>query len=212
MPNILLISPHQLMINSLESLLATQTSYDVYSQTIEQSTATHAHSIQEEIDLIMLDAQHQDAHDIALIHQLRRRYTAPKILILANAFDASHVRKLLANGINGYILKDSSSRDLFHVMTQIFKNEEYYDERVKNLLLKSYQPRGQKFKTYTPLTKREKEVVKYIAEGFNIHEIADQMIVSKSTIESHRKNVYIKLGLNKTALLVRYALDQGIIE
>ena len=59
---------------------------------------------------------------------------------------------------------------------------------------------------------KRKEVVKYIAEGLNTQEIAEKMFVSKSTIESHRKNIYIKLGVNKTALLVRYAVDNGIVE
>ena len=209
--NILLISPYQLTIESFQSLFLNQHSYTIFSQLVKDEKSTNLRC-KEKVDIVLVDTDYQVFNGVVLIDRLKKQYEEAKIILLANEFNAHHVRKLLAKGINGYLLKDRSSTNLFEAISKIIGGEEYYDDRLKNLLLQSYQPNKKKTATRNSLTKREKEVVKYIANGCNIKEIAEKMFVSKSTVESHKKNVYIKLGVNKTALLVRYALNQGIID
>ena len=73
-------------------------------------------------------------------------------------------------------------------------------------------PQKTKYQTAAALTKREKEVIKLIAEGMSTSEIATTLFLSSLTIETHRKNIFTKLGINKVASLVRYAIDEGLVD
>jgi DNA-binding NarL/FixJ family response regulator len=126
--------------------------------------------------------------------------------------EQKHIKDMLKIGVDGYILKDSGKEEFLSAIDALMNDETYFDKRVSAVIMNSFQPQKKPQNTYTPLTDREKEIVKLVAEGKSTAEIASLIHLSSLTVETHRKNIYTKLGMNKIAGLVKYALEEGLIE
>lgn len=128
----------------------------------------------------------------------------PEIKIIAfTMFDQdAAVSQMLKAGAKGYILKNSSLKELLFAMRQVHKGETYYDP---NITLESS---GETSKTKGVLTKRQQEILKLIAKGKTNQEIAEQLFIGKTTVETHRKNMIRKLNLHGAGELLRYALEK----
>jgi DNA-binding NarL/FixJ family response regulator len=143
---------------------------------------------------------------------LKKEHPTIKILVLTMYAEQKHIKDMLKIGVDGYILKDSGKEEFLSATDALMNNETYFDKRVTAVIMNSFQPQKKQQNTYTPLTDREKEIVKLVAEGKSTAEIASLIHLSSLTVETHRKNIYTKLGMNKIAGLVKYALEEGLIE
>lgn len=128
----------------------------------------------------------------------------PEIKIIAfTMFDQdAAVSQMLKAGAKGYILKNSSLKELLFAMRQVHKGETYYDP---NITLESS---GETSKTKGVLTRRQQEILKLIAKGKTNQEIAERLFIGKTTVETHRKNMIRKLSLHGAGELLRYALEK----
>ena len=115
-------------------------------------------------------------------------------------------------GVNGYLLKDSGKDQFLEAIHTVMNGEKYFDQRVTEVIMNSLQPPKKHSTILTPLSPREKEIVRLIAKGDNTMEMAEKLHLSQLTIETHRKNIYTKLGMNKIASLVHYAINEGLFE
>lgn len=128
----------------------------------------------------------------------------PEIKIIAfTMFDQdAAVSQMLKAGAKGYILKNSSLKELLFAIRQVHKGEIYYDPNI------TIESSGETSKTKGVLTKRQQEILKLIGRGKTNQEIGDQLFIGKTTMETHRKNMIRKLDLHGAGELLRYALDK----
>lgn len=112
----------------------------------------------------------------------------------------------------GYVLKNAGQETLLAAIDAVMKGAEYIDDVIKNLLIRE-NVTGQRRSIYEiPLTRRESEVLKLIAQEMTNQEIADKLYLSLRTVETHRYNLVQKLGARNTAALVKEAIKRGLVD
>ncbi|MEM9362043.1 MAG: response regulator transcription factor [Bacteroidota bacterium] len=111
------------------------------------------------------------------------------------------VKQMMAAGAHGYILKNSSLEVVLEAIRTVSSGKTYYDKKI-------HQPNADKNSTKSVLSSREREILQLIAKGRTSHQIADELFIGKSTVDTHRKNMIRKLGLSGAGELLRYAVEK----
>jgi len=111
------------------------------------------------------------------------------------------VQQMLAVGAHGYILKNSSLNVVLEAIRTVYDNKTFYDKKI-------HIPDGEKNSTKSVLSAREREILQLISNGHTSHQIADELFIGKSTVDTHRKNMIRKLGLSGAGELLRYAVEK----
>ena len=165
-------------------------------------------------DLLILDISMPNLRGIEAAAEIRRLYPEVKILVLTMHKDTEFLREAMAAGADGYLLKENADSELFSAIAKIRASKKYISpsltEEVVEEWSKIHRGEGDPIER-EPLTTREREVLKLIAEGKSSREIGDLLYISVRTVERHRSNVMNKLNLRKTADLVKYALKKGYL-
>jgi DNA-binding NarL/FixJ family response regulator len=120
----------------------------------------------------------------------------------------------LKAGASGYVLKTAANRDLIEACRAAMRGEPFLYPAAVQALIRDYLDRARRGETAPedPLTRRELEIVKLIAEGHTSEEIAEMLFISKKTVDRHRANVLEKLGMRNRVELTRYAIRRGLVE
>jgi len=153
-------------------------------------------------NLIITDIRMPVMDGIEATREILKKQPEIKIIAFTMFDQDAAVSQMLKAGAKGYILKNSSLKELLFAIRQVHKGETYYDA---NITLRSS---GEISKTKGILTKRQQEILKLIAKGKTNQEIAEQLFIGKTTVETHRKNMIRKLDLHGAGELLRYALDK----
>lgn len=158
----------------------------------------------EKPDIIFLDINLPDASGLDLCKSIKEKNPSQKILALTTFNERSVVLKMMENGADGYILKNSESDEILEAVKEINAGNKFLAVEVEEILKK-------KNEEEMILTRREKEVLNLIAEGLTNQEIAEKLFISPLTVDSHRKNLITKLGARNTASLIKLAVEKGLI-
>jgi DNA-binding NarL/FixJ family response regulator len=133
-------------------------------------------------------------------------------LALTSHVEKVVVRRVLKAGVDGYMLKDNSNKKkLLEVIQTIMRGNFYYDPEIADLI-KGNSKQASKQRQKVALTKREKEITRLIAQGKNSNEIANTLVISPKTVAVHRRNIFAKLNIKKTAALIAYAYENGLMD
>jgi len=158
-------------------------------------------------DVILMDINLPDMSGIDLCAEIKSRYPAVMVLALSSFREESYIKKMIGNGASGYVLKNAGISELLEGIHEVSQGKTYLSfdagkslRREKDLLT-----------TIPVVTRREREVLMLIAEGYKNPEIANKLFISLATADSHRKNLLAKLKVRNTALLIRYAIEQQLI-
>ncbi|MGC1516167.1 MAG: response regulator transcription factor, partial [Maribacter sp.] len=130
--------------------------------------------------------------------------------VVSMLHDSKSVQTLTKDNVDGYIPKNAEKDELLLAIETILKGEKYFSQSIKDVYLKGMFSNEQSIEE--SLSKREKEVLTLIAQEFTTQEIADQLFLSKHTIESYRKNLISKLDVRNLAGLTKYAIKLGLTE
>lgn len=201
---------HQIIIDGIKALLQNETQYQIIAEATNGKILIEK-AIPQQPDLVLLDIGMPVMDGITTAREIRKNHPHIKILILTTYTDPKHIKEMLKIGVDGYMLKDSGKDNFINAIQSIIQGNTYYDSRITEIMMNSFNKKKATHKTPTPLTQREKQVIQLIAEGMNTKQIATTLFLSLLTVETHRKNIYTKLGLNKVATLVRYAVEEGIV-
>ena len=138
-----------------------------------------------------------------------------KVIMLTIHDEPQFVFKSLEAGAKGYLVKEAPLGELMNAIKAVMKGETYLSSNFPPGVLESYVKmvrRGKKADEFSQLTRREREILQYIAEGFTSPEIAKTLFISRKTVENHRANIMEKLDIHETAGLVRYAIKIKLVE
>lgn len=157
-------------------------------------------------DIVLLDINLPDINGIDLCKTLKTDYPDIKILAISSFGQRSYILRMMENGALGYVLKNSSEDEIIAAIRDVVAGQKHIGFEVNEILYPS-----KKTDDSPLLTRREAEVLKMIADGFTNQEIADKIFVSPLTVDSHRKNLIMKLNARNTAELIKIAFCKGLI-
>jgi DNA-binding NarL/FixJ family response regulator len=167
-----------------------------------------------DVDLAILDIAMPKLTGLQAVREIARRRPDLPILLLSMHASEQYFFQAVAAGAAGYVLKQQADRDLIQACRAVLRGEPFIYPPALGALMRRYleQVKRGDHPGRGPLTQRENEVVKLIAEGHNTQEIADLLTISAKTVERHRTNILGKLGMRDRVGVTRYAIRTGLIE
>jgi len=148
-------------------------------------------------DLIISDIELPRENTFAFLESLRNKVQSLPILVVSMHKKNSVIRKCKEIGVKGYLLKDEDEQ-LQKAIETIINGGEYYSEAIQDFCKKTKS-------TFIKISKREEQIIKLIARGLNNNEIAKQLYLSVETVKTHKKNIKLKISVNNTAEIIKYA-------
>ncbi|HEY8956369.1 response regulator transcription factor [Chitinophaga sp.] len=202
---------HLLVISGIKAMLAPFPQISVVYES-NRAGALMAALPAVQPDVLLLDIQMPEIDGISLCRQVKKEHPHIKVIALSSFMDSHYIKQMLRNGAAGYLLKGTDPETLLRAIEEVYAGEQFLDEVIKHQLLNEVIT-GRKRSSYEiPLTRREKEILKLIAEEYSNQEIADLLFISLRTVETHRLNLTQKLAVKNTAGLVKEAMKRGIVE
>ncbi len=210
---VLLAEDHVIVREGLRSILSTNPSIEVVGEAINGKEAVQK-TIELTPDIVLMDISMPDMNGLEATRQIKRSNPDVRILALTMHEADEYFYEMLQAGASGYFVKGGSTADLISALQALMQGDVYISPIMAKKLLKDYLKRAKNepdSESYTGLTTREKEILKYVAEGRNNNQIAEELYLSPSTVQTHRSNIMAKLGLHSRTELVKYALRHGLI-
>jgi DNA-binding NarL/FixJ family response regulator len=210
---VLLADDHALVRSGLRAVLDSEGDIEVVAEASDGVEAVEK-MLDQEIDLAILDVSMPRLTGLQATAELRRRGLGPRVLILSVHDNERYFFEALRVGAAGYVLKSAANRDLVDACRAAMRGEPFMYPKAVTALIREYLDqarRGESIPT-DPLTARESQVVKLIAEGYTSDEIAGELCISRKTVDRHRANTLDKLGMRNAAELTRYAIRRGLLE
>jgi DNA-binding NarL/FixJ family response regulator len=210
---VLLADDHEMVREGLKVLLDAQPDIDVVAEAGDGAEAVRL-ALTGDVDLAVLDVAMPRMTGLQAVAELQRRRPELRVLILSMYDNEQYFFEALKAGASGYVLKSAAKRDLVEAIRAAMRGEPFFYPAAVTALIRDYLERARSGEATPedPLTPREQEVVKLIAEGHTSEEIAQALVISKKTVERHRANILEKLGMRNRVELTRYAIRRGLVE
>jgi two-component system response regulator NreC len=207
---ILLVDDHRVVRAGLRMLLEAETGLEVVDEAGDLRDAVFK-ARRHTPDLIVLDVMLPDGDGVESIGQLQAEAPLAKVLILSMEDSGHHDRRAFGNGANGYVLKDAAEDELVSAIREVAAGGRYLHPALGARMVQA-QIEEQERAASDPLSDREREVLRLLAEGHTNQQIAAQLYISVRTAETHRAHIMQKLGFTTRSELVRHAIDQGMLD
>jgi DNA-binding NarL/FixJ family response regulator len=171
-------------------------------------------ALDDHIDLAIVDISMPRMTGLQAIREIQRRRPGMRTLVLSMHENEQYLYEALKSGASGYVLKTVADRDLVEACRAAMRGEAFLYPGAKTALIRDYlaQAHAQEPIREDPLTAREREIVKLIAEGYSTRQIAESLVISDKTVDRHRNNILVKLGMHDRVELTRYAIRRGLVE
>ena len=210
---VLLADDHAVVRSGLRAVLDAEPDIEVVAEA-EDGLEAIEKTLANEVDLAILDVSMPRLTGLQATAELRRHRREVRVLILSVHDHERYLFEALKAGASGYVLKSSANRDLIGACRAAMRGESFLYPNAVTTLVREYleQARRGEAAPEDPLTPRELQVVKLIAEGHSSDQIAEELVISRKTVDHHRANILGKLGMRNVADLTRYAIRRGLIE
>jgi len=201
---------HPLMAEGIRNVLngndkiRLMASWRLAQETLEDETL-------HQIDVLFLDINLPDMNGIELCKILLEKYNQLRVIAITSHQESWFLKNMMKAGAKGFLLKSASPEDIIEAIISVCRGKEYIQQEMKDLLLNESLNQNQANNLIPRLTRREKEVLKLIAEEHTTQEMADKLFVSAKTIETHRQNLTLKFGVKNSVGLVRMAMEMGLL-
>jgi DNA-binding NarL/FixJ family response regulator len=210
---ILLADDHAMVRRGLRMVLDAEPDLEVVDEASDGAEALDR-VLQGDVDLAILDVTMPRMTGLQAARELRRRGADTKVLVLSMHDNEQYLYEALKAGASGYVLKSAAHKDLVEACRAAMRGEPFLYPGAITALIKDFLTHAHEGgpDRENPLTPREEEVTKLIAEGHTTKEIAALLVLSEKTVERHRANILEKLGLRDRVDLTRYAIRRGLID
>jgi DNA-binding NarL/FixJ family response regulator len=208
---ILLADDHAVVRRGLRLVLDAEPDLEVVAEAGDGAEAVRE-ALNNSVDLAVLDVTMPRLTGIQVAGELSRRRPGLRILILSMHDNEQYFFEALRAGASGYVLKSAADRDLVEACRTTMRGEPFLYPAAVTALIRDHLERSREGQEVEPLTPRELEVLKLIAEAHQSKEIAALLSISIKTVERHRANILDKLGMRDRVELTRYAIRRGLVE
>jgi DNA-binding NarL/FixJ family response regulator len=207
---ILLADDHTVVRQGLRFILDSEPDLEVVAEAANGTEAV-ARALKDDIDLAILDIAMPTMTGLQAARELSSRRPELRTLMLSMHENEQFLFEALRVGASGYVLKTAADRDLVHACRATMRGETFLYAGAVSALVRDYLDRARSGEDVDPLTPRELEVLKLVAEGHTSDEIAQLLVISRKTVDRHRANMLEKLGMRDRVELTRYAIRRGLI-
>ena len=209
---VLIADDHTVVRHGLRALLDRTPDFSVADE-VQDGAAAVDRALAGGIDLVILDITMPRMTGLQAAAELHRRAPGIRTLILSMHDDEQYFFEALRAGASGYVLKSAADRDLVEACRATMRGEPFVHAGAIAALIQDYLDRVRRGDTPDdePLTPREIEVLKLIAEAWTNEQIASELVISIKTVERHRANMMEKLGMRDRVELTRYAIRRGLV-
>lgn len=204
---------HTILREGLRALLTSEPDFDVVCEAGDGRDAIQCIETHQP-DLILMDLSMPRMNGLEAIKEIKKRSRKTRVIALTVHKSEEYVLATLRAGADGYLLKDTTHSELVSAIRHVLSGKRYLSPGVSEKVIEGYlEEKGiVKIKTaWDTLTKREREILKLIAEGHKNKEIADYLCISLKTVEKHRTNLMKKLDIHNVATLTAFAMEKGLI-
>jgi DNA-binding NarL/FixJ family response regulator len=213
MYRLILAEDHILVREGIKRLIESHPGFQVVAEASD-GPALMEFLRKNEADMAIIDISLPGVSGIELTREVKRRYPGLKVMILTMHKKREYLQDAISAGAEGYLLKEDAPTALMEGIKNIRQGEIYVSSLLSAELAQLYAQSRREFPEAAgeePLTPREIEIIKLIAEGKSSREIAEVLFLSFRTIQNHRSNIMKKLNINKTVDLVKYAFRRGYV-
>ena len=212
MIRILIADDHALVRRGLRLVLDQEPDMRVVAEATDGAEAIDG-ALDPNVDLAILDVAMPRLTGIQAARELARRRPELRMLMLSMYDSEQFLFEALRAGASGYVLKSGADRDIVDACRATMRGQPFLYPSAVTALVRDFVDRGAgEDDSFDPLTPRELEILKLIAEAHTSREIAETLVISVKTVERHRANIMEKLGMRDRVELTRYAIRRGLIE
>lgn len=215
MIKLLVADDHTMFVDGIESILKAEEDLKVIGKCYD-GPAVLAFVKENPTDIVLLDVNLPGMNGLEVCKTLAHDFPDVKVLAISMFNEESFVTEILNHGAKGYILKNTGRDELLKAIRTIFEGKSYFSKEVTETIMKglmNQRKASTRNSSFIPkLSRREKEVLKLIAQEFTTQEIADNLFISLKTVESHRSSLLSKLNARNSAGLVRIAMENSLLD
>jgi DNA-binding NarL/FixJ family response regulator len=210
---ILLADDHAVVRGGLRMVLDAEPDLEVVREASDGVEAVQI-VLRDQIDLAVLDVSMPRMTGLQAAREISQRRPEVRVLMLSMHDNEQYFFEALKAGASGYVLKTAANADFVEACRATMRGEPFLYPSAAAALMRDYLDRAARGEAAPsdPLTPRELDVLKPIAEGHTSEEIADMLFISKKTVDRHRANILEKLGMRNRVELTRYAIRRGLVE
>ncbi|HHH49748.1 MAG TPA: response regulator transcription factor [Saprospiraceae bacterium] len=204
---VFIIDDHKMIIDGLQLMLQEENNIILSGWALSGQEAIE--KLKEcDTDVVLLDINMPEMNGIDTCKLLLKQNPDLKIIAITMHKESSLIKLMLSSGAKGYVLKNAGQEEVLEAILTVYQGKMYLDDTVNEIVLTNMANNTKKTKSPFPsLSRREKEVLHLILDEYTTQEIANQLFISFGTVETHRRNMLIKLGARNTAGLVKIALE-----
>lgn len=212
MIEILLADDHKIVLDGLSMILDQDQEIEVVGRAYNGEEVVNFVE-NNSVDIIVMDINMPKMDGMEATKILKREFPDIKILILSMYNDVSYITELVKAGVNGYVLKNHGYQELTIAIKSISDGFSYFGREIAQALIGNDEIQKHKeWDESVKLTKREQEVLKRFAKGFTTKQIAKELFISNSTVETHKRNLVSKAGVSSSKELIKFAFSQGLVD
>jgi DNA-binding NarL/FixJ family response regulator len=212
--SVLVVDDHQLMIEGLKSLLEVEENI---------GSVSGANNFQETmeflqnnpVDVVLMDINMPEVSGIETTQKIKEMHPSTKVIALTMHDDISIITKMIKAGASGYVLKKTNMTEVIDALKIVHKGGKYLSMTTQNIIMDNLMSPDElmEAKENKPvLSSREMEVLKLIAKEYSNEQIGNELFISERTVEAHRRNIFIKTKTKSIVGLMKYAIQEGLIE
>jgi len=210
---IFIAEDHTILRDGLRAILTFQPDFEIIGEAEDGIEAIRGveHG---KPDLVILDLSMPKMNGLDALTEIRKISPVTRVLVLTIHSSDEYVLPVLKAGADGYMLKYDTQADLITAIKNILSGKQYLSPGVSKQVIKGYLEGGISVKSkssWDTLTRREREILKLIAEGYKNREIADYLCISEKTVVKHRANLMGKLDIHNISTLTAYAVSKGLV-
>ncbi|HZV69039.1 MAG TPA: response regulator transcription factor [Saprospiraceae bacterium] len=212
MINLCITDDHQMVLEGLQLLLQDQR--EIHVVKICRSAKDLLEYLSREApDVILLDINMPEMNGIEACKTIKKEHPAIKVIALSMITEANLIKLMLKNGAEGYLHKNAGREEIVDAVVDVYHGKKYLSSEVSELLMQisDKDPIKSTESPFPKLSRRESEILQLIVDEKTTHEIAGSLFIGFGTVETHRRNIMIKLGSKNTAGLVRTAIEYGLV-
>ncbi|UXX79600.1 response regulator transcription factor [Reichenbachiella carrageenanivorans] len=208
--NILIVDDHQMFIDGIQSLLIGQDKYKISHEANDGQTALDLLKTTE-VDILISDLSMPGMSGAELVNTVKQKYPCIKVLVLSMHNNRETVGEILMSEAEGYILKNTGKKELLNALDRITEGSTFYSKEVMSIMKDKVQKQKKIEKETQCLTERELEILQLIVQELSSEEIADQLFISRRTVDTHRKNILKKTQAKTIVGLIKFAFRNELV-
>lgn len=208
MIKVAIVDDHQLFREGLAGMLLMRDDINVVGSYDNGNSFLESLVENSNLDVVLLDITLPGLNGLQVLEVLKKKYSNIKPIMLSMHNDGNYVVQSVRMGAKSYLLKNVDSEELVHAVEEVYFGRKYFNKHITELLLNNMYLQGDVMK---PLSERESEVLTHIAKGLTTKEIAEMLIISSRTVETHRVNMMKKMNVKNSAELIKKATQLNLI-